>query len=47
MICPGCLKDSEEGYCAKCRRELAYGFYTYQDFYEFGKQIGIKGRKAQ
>lgn len=25
MICPGCLKDSEEGYCTKCRKELFDG----------------------
>lgn len=25
MICQGCLKDNEEGYCAKCRKELFDG----------------------
>lgn len=25
MICPGCLKESEEGYCPKCRKELFDG----------------------
>ncbi|GAB4235605.1 MAG: HipA domain-containing protein [Ekhidna sp.] len=25
MICPGCLKESEEGYCTKCRKELFDG----------------------
>jgi serine/threonine-protein kinase HipA len=25
MICPGCLKDNEEGYCTKCRKELFDG----------------------
>ena len=25
MICPGCLKDSKEGYCSKCRKALFDG----------------------
>jgi serine/threonine-protein kinase HipA len=25
----------------------AYGFYTYQDFYQFGQQIGIKGSRVK
>lgn len=29
----------KEGFSKACE---AYGFYTYQDFYLFGRQIGIK-----